>query len=46
MEDIGIGLHVAHLPTKDMGLGRNVAFTFYWPEVEVWENENQEVRVT
>ena len=45
-EDTGLGLHVADLPTKDLGAGRAVLFTFYWPEAGCWESENFEVRVT
>jgi glucoamylase len=45
-EDTGLGLHVADLPTEDLGSGRDVGFTFYWPDAECWENENYEIRVT
>jgi glucoamylase len=45
-EDTGLGLHAADLPTKDLGSGRAVLFTFYWPEAGCWESENFEVRVT
>jgi glucoamylase len=45
-EDTGLGLHVVNLPTKDMGSGRNIVFTFYWPDVARWEKENCEVEVT
>jgi glucoamylase len=45
-DDTGLGLHVAELSTKDLEPGRNIAFTFYWPDAGGWERENYEVEVT
>ncbi len=35
--DVGLGMHIADLPTKSLPAGRQVKFTFYWPEVKRWE---------
>ena len=45
-DETGLGLHVAELSTKDLEAGRNIAFTFYWPDAGGWERENYEVEVT
>jgi len=35
--DIGLGVHVADLPTEQMSSGTEIVFTFYWPEARRWE---------
>ena len=35
--DAGLGIHVADLTTKALPEGRQVKFTFYWPEAGHWE---------
>lgn len=36
--DSGLGVHFADLPTDELPPGTKVAFTFYWPQVDRWEN--------
>jgi glucoamylase len=43
--DTTLGVHVADLPTADLGIGRRVDFTFYWPDEHRWEGADFCVRV-
>ncbi len=43
--DIGLGLHVADLPTRDLRLGDCVLLTFFWREAGRWEGVDYTVRV-
>ncbi len=36
--DSGLGVHFAGLPTDKLSPGTRLAFTFFWPEVNRWEN--------
>jgi glucoamylase len=37
---VGLGVHLADLPTEKLLVGRSVVFTFYWPEDSRWEKIN------
>jgi len=41
----GLGTFVADLPSEALGLGRVIAFTFYWQEERSWEGTNYSVVV-
>jgi hypothetical protein len=43
--DIGLGLHVAELPTEDLPTGGRIQFTFRWPEVGRWEGRDFAVEI-
>ncbi len=32
-----LGIHFADLPTKSLPVGKQIKFTFYWPEADHWE---------
>ncbi len=38
--DTGLGVHVADIPSDQLAPGREVAFTFYWPQGQRWEGVN------
>ncbi len=44
--DTGIGIHLVDLNTADLKAGRNIDFTFYWPEADRWEPVNYSISVT
>jgi glucoamylase len=39
-DDTGLGIHLADLSTKALPEGKQVKFTFYWPEADHWEGKN------
>jgi len=41
----GLGVHFADLPTDGLPSGREVVFTFFWPEGERWEGTNFTVSI-
>ncbi len=41
----GLGNHYADLPTDSLVAGAEIAFTFYWSEVDHWEHQNFTVTV-
>jgi hypothetical protein len=43
--DAGLGIHLADLSTKALPEGKQVKFTFYWPEAGQWEGKNFIVHV-
>jgi len=43
--DAGLGIHMADLPTKALPEGKQVKFTFYWPDPGHWEGKDFIVRV-
>jgi glucoamylase len=43
--DTTLGVHVADVQIRDLGIGDRVAFTFYWPESEGWEGIDYSVCV-
>jgi glucoamylase len=44
-QDMGLGVHVADLPTDELKIGMTVVFTFYWPDVGNWEGINFDVEI-
>ncbi len=43
--DSGLGIHIANLSTEALPEGKQVKFTFYWPEAGHWEGVDFVVRV-
>jgi len=43
--DTGLGVHVADLPTAALPAGREIQFTFYWPEAGRWEGADFAVTI-
>jgi glucoamylase len=43
--DVGLGIHTADLPTSALSPGREICFTFYWPEQQRWEGANFSVAI-
>jgi glucoamylase len=43
--DVGLGIHLADLPTQALPEGKQVKFTFYWPDADHWEGANFIVRI-
>ena len=43
--DVGLGIHMVDLPTTALPEGRQIKFTFYWPDADHWEGANFAVRV-
>jgi len=43
--DVGLGIHIADLPTKALPGGQHIKFTFYWPDADHWEGTDFAVRV-
>jgi glucoamylase len=35
-----LGLHLVDLATQALGEGRQIQFTFYWPQAGHWEGKN------
>ena len=44
-KDTGLGIYVADLPTGNIPEGKEVIFTFYWPETDRWEGTDFSIRV-
>ncbi len=44
--DTGLAIHVADLPTRALPAGKQVRFTFYWPDADRWEGADFVVNVT
>jgi len=40
-----LGVFVTDLPTDQLAVGREIVFTFYWPQEQRWEGANYTVRV-
>jgi glucoamylase len=38
--ETGLGNHIANLSTHDLAPGTKITFTFYWTEVDKWENKD------
>jgi glucoamylase len=38
--DVGLGIHIADLPTNALPEGTQVKFTFYWPDSGHWEGRD------
>ena len=43
--DAGLGIHMADLPTQSLPEGRQIKFTFYWPDAGHWEGNDFMVRI-
>ncbi len=43
--DVGLGIHIADLTTQALHEGKQVKFTFYWPDAGHWESADFSVRV-
>lgn len=46
MQDTGLGVFLADLPTDKMKEGTTVRFTFYWPAAGRWEGTDFAVQIT
>ncbi len=44
--DPGLNEHVVDLPTERLPIGTTIAFTFYWTDVNRWEQVNFQVVIT
>jgi glucoamylase len=38
--DTGLGVFAVDLTTAQLAVGREIIFTFYWPEAKAWEGKN------
>ncbi len=43
--DDGLGIHLADLPTQSLPKGKQIKFTFYWPDAGRWEGKDFTVRI-
>ena len=43
--DVGLGIHIADLATAALPEGKQVKFTFYWPDADHWEGADFIIRV-
>ena len=43
--DVGLGIHIADLATQALPEGKQIKFTFYWPDADHWEGTDFVVRV-
>jgi glucoamylase len=43
--DIGLGIHIADLATKAIPEGKQIKFTFYWPDANHWEGADFNVHI-
>jgi len=44
-KDTGVGIYVSDLPTQKIPEGKEIKFTFYWPDTDHWEGEDFSIRV-
>jgi glucoamylase len=44
--DVGLGIHSADLATRELAEGKQVKFTFYWPDAGHWEGSDFVVTLT
>jgi len=45
IRDVGLGIHSIDLATEAVPEGREIRFTFYWPEANRWEGADFLVRI-
>jgi len=45
VHDVGLGIYIADLSTHGLPEGKQVKFTFYWPDADHWEGSDFIVRV-
>jgi glucoamylase len=38
--DAGLGIHIADLSTNSLSEGKQIKFTFYWPDADRWEGKD------
>jgi glucoamylase len=38
--DVGLGIHIVDLQTTELPVGKQIKFTFYWPETKRWEGKD------
>lgn len=43
--DVGLGINLVDLSTKDLQEGTVLSFTFYWTEKDQWEGQNFSVKI-
>ena len=43
--DSGIGIYFVDLPARNLAAGRELVFTFYWPQAQRWEGTNFSVTI-
>ncbi len=43
--DTGLGIYFFDLPTQSLPEGKQIKFTFYWPEADRWEGSDFTVKV-
>jgi glucoamylase len=43
--DVGLGIHIADLAINDLPDGKQIKFTFYWPDAHHWEGTDFAVRI-
>ena len=43
--DVGLGIHMADLLTQTLSEGKQIRFTFHWPDADRWEGTNFIVRL-
>ncbi len=43
--DAGLKIHLADLPTQSLPEGKQIKFTFYWPDASHWEGNDFMVRI-
>jgi glucoamylase len=43
--DAGLEIHLADLPTQSLSEGKQIKFTFYWPDASRWEGNDFMVRI-
>jgi glucoamylase len=43
--DAGLKIHLADLPTQSLPAGKQIKFTFYWPDAGHWEGKDFMVRI-
>jgi glucoamylase len=41
----GLGIHFGDLPADEMDAGHTLSFTFFWPDVQRWENVDFSVNI-
>ena len=44
--DVGLGIHTADLATSELTQGKQVKFTFYWPDAGHWEGVDFVITLT
>ena len=45
VHDAGLKIHLADLPTPSLPEGKQIKFTFYWPDANHWKGNDFMVRI-